>query len=310
MDLNLLLRDHPRTCGDKSAPVVRPPGALGSPPHLRGKVVHKLNRAVVPGITPAHAGKSLSGTGALRLRRDHPRVCGEKDCLALLMAACMGSPPRMRGKERRDRQAARRAGITPAYAGKSRLPVRPYPNQRDHPCTCGEKCTLMLRRRLTVGSLPHMRGKANEGEIQLNWAGITPAHAGKRIEQRIRDYVSEDHPRVCGEKFLFCRGAMGAPGSPPRMRGKVLFLNVGDSVAGITPAYAGKRDNEKIRWHIGRDHPRACGEKAFSISLSGQSGGSPPRMRGKVKQCLILTRFGGITPAHAGKRSSVSTMRA
>ena len=45
------------------------------------------------------------------------------------------------------------------------------------------------------------------------------------------------------------------------MRGKVLFLNVGDSVAGITPAYAGKRDNEKIRWHIGRDHPRVCGEK-------------------------------------------------
>ena len=55
---SILYGDHPRTCGEKHA---EPTVALvyaGSPPHMRGKGDIGDNYRVVPGITPAHAGKS------------------------------------------------------------------------------------------------------------------------------------------------------------------------------------------------------------------------------------------------------------
>ena len=52
--------DHPRTCGEKFLVYRYPMNHLGSPPHMRGKVVLRLSDKPVIGITPAHAGKSYS----------------------------------------------------------------------------------------------------------------------------------------------------------------------------------------------------------------------------------------------------------
>ena len=53
-------RDHPRVCGEKFWALVRAVMALGSPPHVRGKV-HLTGAVVVGGgITPAYAGKSVT----------------------------------------------------------------------------------------------------------------------------------------------------------------------------------------------------------------------------------------------------------
>ena len=51
------IRDHPRTCGEKvvwSAPLYE---QMGSPPHMRGKVLILDDVPGVVGITPACAGK-------------------------------------------------------------------------------------------------------------------------------------------------------------------------------------------------------------------------------------------------------------
>ena len=75
------IRDHPRTCGEKvvwSAPLYE---QMGSPPHMRGKVLILDDVPGVVGITPAHAGKSLCRYGRRALARDHPRMCGEKSKL-------------------------------------------------------------------------------------------------------------------------------------------------------------------------------------------------------------------------------------
>ena len=66
------------------------------------------------------------------------------------------------------------------------------------------------------------------------------------------------------------------------MRGKVLFLNVGDGVPGITPAFAGKRPALSSSWPVPWDHPRMCGEKTPVQVMVEQPKGSPPRLRGKV----------------------------
>ena len=49
--------DHPRTCGEKMDGVKKGNLALGSPPHMRGKVMNGIHDKSVPRITPAHAGK-------------------------------------------------------------------------------------------------------------------------------------------------------------------------------------------------------------------------------------------------------------
>ena len=52
-------QDHPRMCGEKS-PVYRSSAiSLGSPPHVRGKVLKGVTNHGSNGITPACAGKSL-----------------------------------------------------------------------------------------------------------------------------------------------------------------------------------------------------------------------------------------------------------
>ena len=50
-----------------------------------------------------------------------------------------GSPPRMRGKVSGQRRFYGKAGITPAYAGKSKPYVCARKGVKDHPRVCGEK---------------------------------------------------------------------------------------------------------------------------------------------------------------------------
>ena len=95
-------------------------------------------------------------------------------------------------------------------------------------------------------------------------------------------------------------------GSPPRMRGKVAYTDLQRPSPGITPAYAGK-SLLKLLHHVGlRDHPRVCGEKAYSLVINGSEWGSPPRMRGKGTKRCSSRRGGRITPAYAGKSKRIA----
>ena len=69
---------------------------------------------------------------------------------------------------------------------------------------------------------------------------ITPAYAGKSELIALRWEDIEDHPRVCGEKWVYSCAVWALEGSPPRMRGKESDANFAAVPAGITPAYAGK----------------------------------------------------------------------
>ena len=127
----------------------------------------------------------------------------------------------MRGKEGRIAIWACMTGITPAYAGKSLY--------------------VGLNFAQTEGSPPRMRGKASLAQIEECNDGITPAYAGKRKASGRHQHCGEDHPRVCGEKFLFLLFTQTLLGSPPRMRGKENCYATSFKLPRITPAYAGKR---------------------------------------------------------------------
>ena len=71
-------QDHPRTCGEKKEKKDNTADAVGSPPHMRGKVPASEMLLYLARITPAHAGKRSRSHQAGLLFWDHPRTCGEK----------------------------------------------------------------------------------------------------------------------------------------------------------------------------------------------------------------------------------------
>ena len=147
---------------------------------MRGKAARYAGPLPCQRITPAHAGKRGCSRSARRIRRDHPRACGEKCAISLVTIGKPGSPPRMRGKVQSNRQAIPGAGITPAHAGKSQG-LRPHFLQSgDHPRACGEKLGAVPPAPRVIGSPPRMRGKVYKQLLPQLLPGITPAHAGKR----------------------------------------------------------------------------------------------------------------------------------
>ena len=130
---------------------------------MRGKQGAVLDDFDNCGITPADAGKTLSQSES---------GIGES-----------GSPPRMRGKHVAAAQVKPRRRITPADAGKT-LEAPKYV-------------------KLQCGSPPRMRGKRRVCRAGCHKHGITPADAGKTSHKIDVRAGKEDHPRGCGENFLF-----------------------------------------------------------------------------------------------------------
>ena len=196
-----LHRDHPRVCGEKTGTAWRWLMVTGSPPRMRGKVLHYPRQSSKKGITPACAGKRHWQYRAATATRDHPRVCGEKRLRAAPSHPITGSPPRVWGKGQRLLAKNPEFGITPACAGKRMVFAGRKSRTWDHPRVCGEKGSSTFWSRNHSGSPPRMRGKEETVPEFYGLRGITPACAGKSTRCRCRLYGLRDHPRVCGEKL-------------------------------------------------------------------------------------------------------------
>ena len=134
--------DHPRVCGEKCRFQLAVRNPLGSPPRMRGKGFPAALSCRRARITPAYAGKSLPPDNNPSTSWDHPRVCGEKFLVYRYPMNHLGSPPRMRGKGKKWHIGNKRAGITPAYAGKrlkrSRSTVSPVAIVPLFPSVCNK----------------------------------------------------------------------------------------------------------------------------------------------------------------------------
>ena len=75
-----------------------------------------------------------------------------------------------------------------------------------------------------------MRGKAHCTKLIIIKMRITTAYAGKRGLPHGADFVSGDHPRLCGEKADGYVVASDVEGSPPPMRGKAAACGFGCKV--------------------------------------------------------------------------------
>ena len=180
------IKDHPRVCGEKAENRGAGQWMRGSPPRVRGKVYSPVSESRIQRITPACAGKRRDAVCGRGCGQDHPRVCGEKHIEEHVSSISQGSPPRVRGKDKRSLMMVRRLGITPACAGK-----RYHQNvaeflDGDHPRVCGEKNIAIICTILSKGSPPRVRGKAGWIVEMLSESRITPACAGKRLKKARR----------------------------------------------------------------------------------------------------------------------------
>ena len=107
---------------------------------MRG-IQRKVQRV---GITPAWAGKSGGTKINILGQRDHPRVGGEKCWPPPPLGKVLGSPPRGRGKEYAAPAGHTAAGITPAWAGKSKVIDCLVQAVKDHPRVGGEKIAALF----------------------------------------------------------------------------------------------------------------------------------------------------------------------
>ena len=187
----------------------------------------------------------------------------------------------MRGKPLCSRPPTAGNRITPADAGKTFTQCEHGANKRDHPRGCGENLSFWVFRARQLGSPPRMRGKPRTQNEQLRNLRITPADAGKTQLTLHKAKNAKDHPRGCGENRLLVYIFYWRKGSPPRMRGKLSYVQHGDGSVRITPADAGKTLIKSDCKALIQDHPRGCGENVAQAVVAGTVTGSPPRMRGK-----------------------------
>ena len=153
----------------------------GSPPHARGRRPHVNSSGVVAGITPACAGKTLSGGIGGAATADHPRMRGEDTIRAAQQHYGQGSPPHARGRRSHMNSGGIITGITPACAGKTPTALSNRRGQGDHPRMRGEDMPNSIFSPTSLGSPPHARGRLFFVVVAVLAVGITPACAGKTM---------------------------------------------------------------------------------------------------------------------------------
>ena len=171
---------------------------------------------------------------------------------------------------------------------------------------CGEKFEDTAKKNGIPGSPPRVRGEGHRRAARP-WSGrITPACAGRSMGNKQKVLISQDHPRVCGEKTPRMYRGTRPRGSPPRVRGEAPDLATAATELRITPACAGRSTGQREGSARREDHPRVCGEKHGRRRPCETCTGSPPRVRGEVLDLLGDVRHLRITPACAGRRKIVA----
>ena len=163
----------------------------------------------------------------------------------------------------------------------------------------------MLSTRTILGLPPRGRGRVDLASCALVCAGITPAWAGKRIGRSSFSRSHGDYPRVGGEETFPPTMPNADKGLPPRGRGRVHAAIRGFAHMGITPAWAGKSAHQLFFFLGFGDYPRVGGEEGWSPPDLVPIGGLPPRGRGRAPLSRLGEAPPGITPAWAGKSSSI-----
>ena len=145
-----------------------------------------------------------------------------------------------------------------------------------------------------------MRGAQLQFGQNFDGGRITPAYAGSTSRKSLENSGFPDHPRICGEHTPSPPPTQFFRGSPPHMRGARACSSRATAASRITPAYAGSTTTGRQSGDSFRDHPRICGEHTWVTFFTFVNIGSPPHMRGALRNNPPDCDRIRITPAYAG----------
>ena len=171
----------------------------GSSPLTRGKLIDWFKSYLLPGLIPAHAGKTPPITRLNSRSGAHPRSRGENIKAAVSVVVEWGSSPLTRGKPATYQVTAKLGGLIPAHAGKTPtegvlgmdyglIPAHAGKTSHDqrlatlpraHPRSRGENTVALKAMYAGDGSSPLTRGKLTGCEDTVLALRLIPAHAGK-----------------------------------------------------------------------------------------------------------------------------------
>ena len=112
-------RAHPRSRGENARGIALILSSRGSSPLTRGKRHLEVGLQHLPGLIPAHAGKTPRLPSQALSRRAHPRSRGENKRSDHTDPGSSGSSPLTRGKRRGGAPTRRPPRLIPAHAGKT-----------------------------------------------------------------------------------------------------------------------------------------------------------------------------------------------
>ncbi len=171
---------------------------------------------------------------------------------------------------------------------------------------CGEHLTSALLMYRRWGSSPHVRGTLRTWDTESHTAGIIPACAGNTVCVLIGfAMVCVDHPRMCGEHEGNTFHIPEDMGSSPHVRGTRDALLELLQLSRIIPACAGNTSYAVAAVSLEGDHPRMCGEHAWTQGAVDGAWGSSPHVRGTLSRIMPSNRGVGIIPACAGNTGFV-----
>ena len=231
---------HPRSRGENAVTFSDAREVAGSSPLTRGKQYRRVFRGNVPGLIPAHAGKTLRRMRGARSASAHPRSRGENPGQMGTGIVGAGSSPLTRGKPPVPSDVRDRAGLIPAHAGKTPFVVTPRVTVRAHPRSRGENIRPESSSTPKKGSSPLTRGKLDRGPDVRHAVRLIPAHAGKTLRVRPIDPRVPAHPRSRGENAFVVGATVTVRGSSPLTRGKPSRRSRWPARWRLIPAHAGK----------------------------------------------------------------------
>ncbi len=191
---------HPRVCGERLDPVNWVLLIVGSSPSVRGTPKAILDPFRARRFIPACAGNAIRSLTGRPDAPVHPRVCGERikrDCRRMIRD---GSSPRVRGTLNVHRLDKFHCRFIPACAGNAPGRSSRPKKQPVHPRVCGERITVTIVTKASVGSSPRVRGTPARPGARAPRARFIPACAGNASSTGRWVLTWTVHPRVCGER--------------------------------------------------------------------------------------------------------------
>ncbi len=208
-------------------------------------------------------------------------MCGADTWEMRTCPSLEGSSPRVRSRQRLERQHRWQRGIISACAEQTWSSISSRWRTWDHLRVCGADVLLGCVRMEPKGSSPRVRSRPRMIAGEVGELGIISACAEQTTSDATRRRSRPDHLRVCGADAIPKHHQRLREGSSPRVRSRPQRAYCLRPGSGIISACAEQTLRSALPRGWPWDHLRVCGADMNRLDYIAQDVGSSPRVRSR-----------------------------